>query len=293
MQEIPADETALRQARETIARQAEEIERLQRRLAGEHVAADLRDALTIATTAGTIAAPVTHSRLLEMIVATAAHVIRARAAALFLIDEPAQELVFEVALGQKADQVRHYRVPLGHGIAGLVAQSGQPMAVSDAQVDPRHAADIAQSVGYVPRTILCVPLYYSDQIIGVIELLDKEGASSFSAADMEALGLFANQAAVAIEQSLTHRNLAALIGEVLVSSGGAPGSDLRQRAQAFAIQVEDEDRSYRRALDLARLVQEVAWQGEHEFVACRAILRDFATYLRARANPERVMEVPR
>ena len=44
------------------------------------------------------------------------------------------------------------------------------------------------------------------EIIGVLELLDKEGASSFSPADMEALGLFANQAAVSIEQSRTHRN---------------------------------------------------------------------------------------
>ena len=154
------DHETLARAQETIERQREEIERLQRRLAEERFAGDLRDALALTAAAGTIASPVSYSRLLEMIVETAAHVIFARAAALFLIDEEAEELVFEVALGSKAEEVKKFRVPLGHGIAGLVAVSGQPMAVSDAERDPRQAADIARSVGYTPQSILCVPLFY-------------------------------------------------------------------------------------------------------------------------------------
>ena len=277
----------LAQARETMERQREEIERLRRRIADERLAEDLRDALTLAVTAGTIASPVTHSRLLEMIVETAAHVIFARAAALFLVDEEAEELIFEVALGSKAEEVKKFRVPLGHGIAGLVAVSGQPMAISNAENDPRQAADIAQSVGYAPQSILCVPLFYEDQVIGVLELLDKEGASSFSASDMEDLSLFANQAAVAIEQSRTNRNLAALLGEALRALDGAAGGTegLRERAQDFAERIE-RDAAFRRAFDLARLVQEVAHQGENELRACQTILRGFAEYLRSRQEPE-------
>ena len=148
---------------------------------GERLAAYFRDALTLAATAGTIGSPVTHARLLEMIVETAAHVISARSAALFLLDDEAHELVFEVALGTKAEEAKKYRIPLGHGIAGLVAVSGQPMAISDAQSDPRLAADVAEGIGYIPQSILCMPLFYGDRIIGAIELLDKEGASSFDA----------------------------------------------------------------------------------------------------------------
>lgn len=269
-----------------LARAREEIARLKRRLADERFAEDLRGALTLTAVAGTIATPVTHSRLSEMIVQTAAHVISARAAALFLVDEDAQELVFEVALGSKAEEVRKFRVPLGHGIAGLVAVSGQPMAVSDAQSDPRQAADIAQSIGYVPESILCVPLFYEDRTIGVLELLDKEGAPSFSAADMEALGLFSNQAAVAIEQSRVQRNLASLLAEAVESPAGGPdGEEERsRRAREFAASVEEDPR-FVRALELARLVQEVASQGDNEGKACRAILRGFAEYLRLRPNP--------
>ncbi len=284
---------ALARAQETIERQQEEIERLKRRLADERFAEDLRDSLTLAAAAGTIASPVTYSRLLEMIVETAAHVISARAAALFLLDEKEEELIFEVALGSKAEEVKKFRVPLGHGIAGLVAVSGQPMAVSGAERDPRQAADIAQKVGYTPESILCVPLFYEDQIIGVLELLDKEGAGSFSATDMEDLGLFANQAAVAIEQSRTNRNLAALLGEVVQSLGGVAdgrGEGLREQARDFAARTE-EDAAFRQALDLARLVQEIAHRGENELEGCQKILSGFAEYLRSRQEPTGQMGV--
>ena len=280
------DHDALARAQETITRQSEEIEHLRRRIADDRFVEDLREALTLAAAAGTIAVPVTHSRLLEMIVETAAHIISARAAALFLIDEEAGELVFEVALGSKAEEVKKFRVPLGHGVAGLVAVSGQPMAVSDAESDPRQAADIAQSVGYTPQSILCVPLFYDEQIIGVLELLDKEGARSFSAEDMEDLSLFANQAAIAIEQSRTNRNLVALLRGVLGSLGQmADGQrqELRERTQAFAERLEG-DASFSRALDLAQLVQEIAHQGENELKGCEAILRGFAEYLRSRPD---------
>jgi GAF domain-containing protein len=280
----PDMEGELAQARATIAQQAGEIERLRRRLADERLAEELREALTLAVTAGTLASPVSHARLLEMIVETAAHVISARAAALFLIDNETQELIFEVALGQKAHEVKKFRVPLGHGIAGLVAVSGQPIAIADARSDPRQAADIAQAVGYQPQSILCVPLFYNDQVIGVLELLDKEGLPSFSAGDMASLGLFANQAAVAIEQSRTHRNLAALVGEVMESLAEARGEQrhgLQQRAHTFALSIE-EDADYRQALELAQLVREIVWQGEHELQACRTILRGFTEYLRSR-----------
>jgi GAF domain-containing protein len=268
------------------ARQAAEIEELRGQLADQQFVAALRGGLTLAATTGLLASPVTHARFLEMIVATAARVIAARAATLFLLDPATQELVFEVALGQKAAEVKKFRLPLGHGIAGLVAVTGQPLIVSDAQNDPRQAAEIAQAVGYAPRSILCVPLplFYNDQIVGVLELLDKEGAPAFGPADLEILGLFAHQAAVAIEQSRTHRNLTVLLSEALAALADLPPAQqerLQQGAHAFVARTE-EDPVYRQALALARLVQEIAAQGEQEATACLGMLRSFATYLRAR-----------
>jgi GAF domain-containing protein len=132
-----------------------------------------------------------------------------------------------------------------------------------------------------------VPLFYDDQIIGVLELLDKEGAPSFSATDTAALGLFANQAAVAISQSRTHSNLAALIREVLGSLAGlddATRARLQPGALAFTETLADEDLMYRRALELAGLVQQIAWEGDRELALCRTILRGFAEYLGERPD---------
>ena len=279
------DQATLEEAQRTIARQAEEIESLRRRLADERFAEDLGDILRTVAAAGGIAAPVTYSRLLEMIVETAADVISANAASLFLIDEATDELIFEVALGEKADEVKKFRVPIGKGVAGLVALTGQPMAIADTEQDSRDAADIAQAIGYTPKNILCVPLYYNEQVIGVLELLDKQGASSFSPEDMSSLALFAEQAAVAIEQSRNQQNLGALLAGVLQSLDGVPDhqkQSLQERAQAFTANLE-QDRAYQQALELARLVGAIARQGEHELQACQTILRGFADYLSVRS----------
>jgi GAF domain-containing protein len=268
----------------TIDQQAREIERLRQRVDDDVLVRDLREAVRLSAMAGTIAAPTTHSRLLDMIVATAADIIGANAASLFLIDREQEDLVFEVALGEKAEEVKKFRVPLGHGVAGLVALTGQPMAVSDTSTDDRDASDIAEAIGYVPKNILCVPLFYSDQVIGVLELLDKEGDSHFSPENMEALGLFANQAAVAIEQSRNHGRLEALVTSFVESLGGIPEHQrqtLAERAAGFASDISS-DPVYLRSLELARLVQEIVGQGERETEACQGILESFAAFLRSR-----------
>ena len=272
---------------EVISRLRRENDALRSALEGERFAGDLRRALTRAGAAGVIATPITHSRLLEMIVETAAQVIGANAASLFLIDQETQELIFEVALGQKAEEVKRFRVPLGHGIAGLVAVTGQPMTVSDAQSDPRRASDIAQSIGYVPRNILCVPLHFDDEVIGVLELLDKIDAPSFSPADTTALGLFANLAAVSIEQSRLHRNLGALLADTvrsLIPPADQDRAALDQGARDFAETIAREDAGFRRALDLATLVQDTASRGEREHALCRSVLRAFGEYTRSQPD---------
>ena len=247
-------------------------------------AARLREALTLAASAGTIGEQISYEGLLELIVRTAVQVLRANAGALLLVDEATEELVFEVAVGGRAESVKEIRVQAGHGVAGLVALTGQPMAVKDAQSDPVAAADIAEQVGYMPSSILCVPLFYGDRITGVLELLDKEDGRSFTPDDTESLRLFASQAAVAIEQSRVHQSLEALIADVVRSAG--EGGPLASEAAAFAARVEH-DPSSSRTLELAALVGEIGQAGEEELEACRALLVGFATYLRARAGAGR------
>ncbi|HZO24942.1 MAG TPA: hypothetical protein VFH48_03000 [Chloroflexota bacterium] len=118
----------------------------------------------------------------------------------------------------------------------------------------------------------------------MLELLDKEGGSHFSPEDMEALGLFANQAAVAIEQSRTHGRMESLVANFVQSLGGIPEHQrltLAERAASFASDVSN-DPQYLRSLELARLVQEIVAQRDRATDACQGILESFAAFLRSR-----------
>jgi len=276
----------LEAARSEIERLEREVDRLRRSRDDERFAEDLRDAVTLAAATGTIGSPVKHARLIEMIVETAAAVIGARAGSLFLIDFATDELTFEVAIGPEADQIEGFRLPMTQGIAGLVATSGQPMAVSDARENPAVFKEVGDRVKHHPESILCVPLSYEDRVIGVFEMLDKTGPTGFTGEDMRILGMFAAQAAIAIELSRTYRHVMPLMVELLAALGETDPARriaLAERGTAFAMDLEAEV-SYQEALDLAKLVQEIAWRGEEEREAVLTILRGFADYLRARAE---------
>ncbi|WP_170981315.1 GAF domain-containing protein [Mycolicibacterium sp. CR10] len=280
-----ADVTAPADAADVIARQQAEIDRLQRRITEDHFAQDLRDALATASAAAAIGAPVSYTSLLSMIVATAADIIDASAALLCLIDHDSDELVLMGALGSSDEGETHeVRVPLGSGVAGLVALTGHPMAISDTADDDRDANDIAAAVGFTPKNILCVPLSFQDEVIGVLELLDKAGATTFSVADMEAMGLFANLAAVAIEQSRNHSRVGAMVLDLIRAVDGSPDYDrhgLTQRAREFTTDLGKQT-GFRYSLELARLIQEIVHFGDESTDAARGILTSFVQFLRSR-----------
>lgn len=195
----------LADALRTIERQSAVIDRLTTQPSGSVFEEEVRAALLMTATVGSIGAPSTYSAALEHVVETASDVLDANAASLFIVDEETEELVFVVALGSKADQVRDFRIPIGEGIAGYVASTGQPISVADAEEDPRFAREVGEAIGHIPKTILCVPLFLGNRIIGVLEAMDKADDAHFTTRDIETLGRFANLAALTIEESrLTH-----------------------------------------------------------------------------------------
>ena len=279
----------LRQAEARLAEQEQEIGELRRQLADETFADELRQALVRIGAAGQLAAPVAYNELLDMIITTAAQVLHAKAASLFLIDHETQELVFEVALGESAAVARRYRVPLGQGIAGWVAASGQPLAIADASQDPRFARGMAQSIGYIPKSILCVPLRSGELVMGVVELFDKLDGQPFTPADMELLGQFASEAAVAIEQSRVVRDLTLLFRVIL--QGMLPGGDeeaaLRAALDTHAAEFTErtaQSEHYRDALSITHLVSEISGHGPGARHLAQQVLASVNEYLHSQAH---------
>jgi GAF domain-containing protein len=229
------------------------------------------------------------SELLVRIVQTAARVVSANAASLFLINDEGTHLTFEVAIGPKADEAAKFTVPMGRGIVGVVAATGQPMAISAPENDPNFASDIAQGIGHIPQSILCVPLRYGDRIIGALEVLDKIGRDTFTASDIELLAYFAEIASLATEQTRRQDDLRAALSEILAGWAN-PDNDVEMeiRISNAIDMVLAGTRSapeYRAALQMAQLIGEITHAGEAERDLCLAWLRSFQKYLAAQQTP--------
>jgi GAF domain-containing protein len=274
-----ANSDDLQDAQQRIAALESELEGLLRRVEDEQTIADLRARLAEAGAAGVLMAPAEHRDLLEQIVQTAMHVLDARAGSLYLLDEDNNELIFEVAQGERAAPLVGQRLPLGQGLAGWVAATGQSIAVADVQQDPRWGRHVAETVGYSPRSMMAMPLMLRDRVTGVLQLLDKNGGQPFSAGDLATLSLFAQQAAVAIALSRTMRSMATLLGSLLAGTAGQ--DDLARRTATMAASAE-ESAEYRDTLELAGLLGDLARRGDAERRLALGVVRQVVEYVRGR-----------
>jgi Protein kinase domain/GAF domain len=139
--------------------------------------------------------------LMEAVVHTAAGVFGAAAASIALVDETTGELVYQSAWGAGAREIVGVRLPPGAGLAGQVLAAGAGAAVPECRIDPRFAARIATGTGYVPYTMLLVPLQRRGQAIGVLSILDRRDGRAYHNEDLEPAALFADLAVKALDVS--------------------------------------------------------------------------------------------
>jgi signal transduction histidine kinase/putative methionine-R-sulfoxide reductase with GAF domain len=137
--------------------------------------------------------------LLELILGKLTELVEADRATLYLLDEARDELVSKLVAGE---EVRSIRMKVGHGIAGLVAQTGEPIRVEDAYKDRRFEREWDLLTGYRTTSMLVAPLKnHVGRTIGVLQVLNKRGGRGFSDDDEAILGALGTQAAVAIDNS--------------------------------------------------------------------------------------------
>jgi GAF domain-containing protein len=157
--------------------------------------------------------------LLQSVVDAAVVLFDAEASSIALFESEPDRLEFRVAAGAQGAGVIGVTVPPTKGIVGYVFSTGQQIALSDVLSDPRFDKSTAQRTGYVPRSIAAVPLISGQSPVGVLQVLDKRSEPAFSLKDMELLGVFARQAAVAIDASKVQRDSARLLRAALREVG--------------------------------------------------------------------------
>jgi signal transduction histidine kinase len=143
----------------------------------------------------------------------------AEAASVILYDEKSDELYFEVALGDSGDQARlksEIRLKMGQGIAGSAAAARATLNISDASRDPRFFSEADSASSFQTRNLLAVPMIERGSLIGVLEVLNKVGADTFSPLDVHVMEMFSGIAAAAvanarlIEQQIKTERLTAI-----------------------------------------------------------------------------------
>jgi len=139
--------------------------------------------------------------LLEKVMDITKAIIGAEACSILLLDDATGELVFKVALGDKGDEVKEFRIRPGQGIAGCALERGEPILVSDATKDRRFFKDPDEKSGFRTKSIIAVPLFLKNKTVGVIETLNKADGNLFDSEDTEMLITMAGQIAVSIENA--------------------------------------------------------------------------------------------
>jgi GAF domain-containing protein len=194
--------------------------------------------------------------LLRSIVDATVSLFQAEAASIALYDAPTDRLVFRIASGEQGQGVVGVSIPTSQGIAGYVYSTAQSLAISDVQQDPRFGRDVAESTGYVPRSLIAVPLVDDHGTIGVLEVLDKRDSATFSLQDVELAGVFARQAAIAISASRVERDVGALLATAAATLlGTEPSGDVEELVARATAGLDGADES--RLWELADLIARV------------------------------------
>jgi len=132
--------------------------------------------------------------------------MNAEVGSLLLVDNESKELYFEVALGEKGDKVKEIRLKMGEGIAGWVAENGEPLLIQDVRKDLRFYKSADEKTDFITRDMICVPVRVKEKIIGVLQAINrKEGV--FGNEDIRLFQLFSDQVAIALDNARLYEEI--------------------------------------------------------------------------------------
>lgn len=154
------------------------------------------------------------NKVLLNIIDAAKIITDSEACSVFLIDNLTDEMILSVPTGPAGDSITGKRFPMGEGIAGWVAENGQPQIVNDVSADERFRGDFNPEI-FTTHNILCTPLLnQSQEVIGVLQAINKEDRGQYNQEEIPLFQALANQAAIAITNARMHEERTTLLAEI-------------------------------------------------------------------------------
>jgi serine phosphatase RsbU (regulator of sigma subunit)/putative methionine-R-sulfoxide reductase with GAF domain len=144
--------------------------------------------------------------LLDKIVDKVKGFLDCEEASIFIYNPDSKDLSFEIATGEKGKQLKEIHLGRGEGVAGWIAEHRKPLIVDDCSCDPRFAPSADQKTRFVTRSILGVPVAMDDNLIGVLEAINKK-KGKFAETDREVLEFIANFAAIPLQNAILFRKV--------------------------------------------------------------------------------------
>lgn len=123
------------------------------------------------------------------------------ACSLWWVDETNETLKVLANVGSPAEPLTGLVVPKGEGFVGHVAQTGKWIYTNDVASHPLHFRAIDDQTGFVTRVLLCVPLIFRGEVVGVMQLLNKLDGD-FDDQDVERALSIASAVAIAVTNAL-------------------------------------------------------------------------------------------
>ncbi len=146
-------------------------------------------------------------KLLTVIMETIKDIMDTEASTLLLHEEKENDLVFKVALGEAGKGlVERYRVRLGQGIAGWVAENRKPIFINNVYEDRRFDPEFDKITGFTTKSIICTPLLFKGKLLGVIQAINPTNRPGFTDEDMNLFKMFSDQAALAVQNAIYFHN---------------------------------------------------------------------------------------
>lgn len=141
------------------------------------------------------------SEVLRLAVEAATRLMECEVGSLLLLNEKCDELVFEVALGERGREVKEVRLKVGEGIAGWVAKTGRSTIVTDVRGDPRFSRRVDTRTHFTTRDMICVSVKSRERIIGVLQAINRRTEHPFDTEDQRLFESLARQVGIAIENA--------------------------------------------------------------------------------------------
>jgi ABC-type sugar transport system ATPase subunit len=122
--------------------------------------------------------------------------LNAERSSLFLVDGD----FIELKVAEDMEKMGRIRFPVGSGIAGAVAQTGQSIRIEDAYTDPRFNQDVDKQTGYHTRSIISLPIKNrAGEVFAVAQLLNRKDGLPFDGGDEQKFAEFTGSIGIILE----------------------------------------------------------------------------------------------